>query len=498
MQYVIAVFDVGKTNKKVLIYSRELVVLDSAKKSFDTVIRDGVETEDVGAIEEWFLATLRAFARSYDIRVIAVTTHGATFACIADDGELSVPVVSYTHEPGDDFHDEFYTLAGDKDSLQRETATLELKALINPAQGLYFLKKTYPDAFAKTRAILFYPQFFGYRLTRQVAADYTYVGCHTYLWDFGRDTWSSVAEKLGIVDILPKKIGRSWDVLGRISRETAEKTGLSEDTIVTYGIHDSNASLLPYLIKKTDEDFVLNSTGTWCVAMHPMDTVFFRDDEIGKAVFYNISPLGSPVKTSILLGGLEFETYTDVLKNLDHTEIFPEYNRSIYARLIEDRSIFIVPGVVPGTGMFPNSEAHIVEKGKKYPLEGIRNGSNVPAFLNDYPVAYAALNLSLAIQTKFALESVGATDGVSIYTEGGFRDNPDYNHVLSALMPESPVHLTGIKEATSFGAAMTARLAYENAPLKSLFDAFEIETQRVRTESFDGLDEYVRDFMELV
>ncbi|MFW6215469.1 MAG: FGGY-family carbohydrate kinase [Alkalispirochaetaceae bacterium] len=494
--YAIAVFDVGKTNKKLLIYSEELELLDSVYRSFPVRVEGGVEVEPIDEVELWLVENLRRFAGAYAIRVVSVTTHGASFVGVDAAGEQSMPMLSYTHEPGDAFHEEFYNLVGERGELQRRTATMDLGALINPAKGIYFCRKHYPEAFERTAHILFFPQYWGFRMTGEVAADYTYAGCHTYLWDFEGWDWSHVADTLGIREKLPQRIGRSWDLLGTITEDFAEKSGLHPDTVVTLGIHDSNSSLLPYLIKKKDEDFVLNSTGTWCVAMHPTDTVAFAEDEIGKSVFFNISAFGTPVKTTLLAGGLEFETYTEILKSIDGTPQLPDYNRPLYKRLIEERGHFVLPSVLAGTGQFPSSKPRVVENGAVYHLEEIREGRRIPEFFNDFPAAFAAVNLSLAIQTEISLKRVGLTDGVSIYTEGGFRNNPDYNALLTAFFENSPVYLTGMEEATSFGAALLAKSAQEETPVEGLGELFEIETQEVRRESFEHLREYVAAFME--
>jgi sugar (pentulose or hexulose) kinase len=273
---------------------------------------------------------------------------------------------------------------------------------------------------------------------------------------------------------------------------------LDPGTIVTLGIHDSNASLLPYLLKKHDEDFTLNSTGTWCVAMHPMDQVYFDREEIGKAVFYNMSAFGQPVKTSILMGGEEFDTYTALLKELNSTNELPEFNRGLYERVIQSRSQFIFPSVVRGTGQFPDSLPRVYENGEWYSLEEIQARERVPEFFYDYPVAYAVLNLSLAIQSRIALGRVGVASHGTIYTEGGFRNNPDYNALISAFFPDATVALTGMKEATSFGAALLARTAMEGVDIHRLTDEFSFSTQAVREERFDGLEEYVSEFMRLL
>jgi len=497
MEYAVAVFDVGKTNKKVLIYDRELHLLDSAYKVFPTLFVDELEVEPVEEVERWFFEQLRHFAARYPIRVISITTHGAAFVCIGEDGKPALPVVSYTYEPGEQFHEQYYREVGERTHLQRTTATLELKALINPGKGLYFARQKFPREFARVRHILFFPQYWAFRLTGQIAADYTYAGCHTYLWDFIRNDWSEVADRLGIRNLLPQRVGRPWDVLGTVTAAVAAQTGLAADTIVTFGIHDSNASLLPHLIKRKG-DFVLNSTGTWCVAMHPAKLVQFAEEEIGKAVFYNISPLGAPVKTSILMGGLEFETYTAILKQVCGRTDFPPYDRERYRRIVSEKRLFILPGVVPGSGQFPDSVSRVVEDGTVFSLEEVRSGAHIPAFFRDYEMAYAVLNLSLALQTRTALERVNLVPGVSLFTEGGFRNNVDYNRLVSTFFPGSPHALTDVSEATSFGAALVGRLAVEQGDPVSLSHTFEIEDTPVPGDTFEGLEEYSSTFYSLI
>jgi sugar (pentulose or hexulose) kinase len=497
MEYAIAVFDVGKTNKKLLIYDRDLTLLDSTYRVFPTIELDGLEVEPLEAVEAWFLQELSRFARTYPIRVITVSTHGAAFVCVGSDGNPALPVVSYTYEPGDAFHDEFYREVGDRDHLQRTTATLELKALINPAKGVFFAKRRFPKQFEAVRHILLFPQYWGFRLTGNVAADYTYVGCHTYLWDFAAGRWSEVADRLGIRDLLPERVGKPWETLGTVSAAIAAQTGLDPGTLVTFGIHDSNASLLPHLVKRQDS-FVLNSTGTWCVAMHPAERVEFAADEIGKAVFYNISPLGKPVKTSILMGGLEFETYTELLKASTGRTDFPAYRKQTYERILAERRFFILPGVVPGSGQFPHARSKVVEDGVVYPLEDIQTGRRVPGFFSDLETAYAVLNLSLALQTKIALERVNLKSGVSLYTEGGFRNNKDYNRLISTFFSGSRHALTNVREATSFGAALVSRLAVEQGEPEELAHTFEIEDTAVPAETFSELDAYASAFYDLV
>ena len=497
METYIAVFDVGKTNKKVMIFDDKLELVDSVTENFSEYTEDGVNYERIEEMTEWFLDSLKGFSSRYSIRAVSVTTHGGTVACVDGEGRRVLPQVAYTTDPGDDFHDEFHERFGSVEDLQRTTATPPIGCLTNTAKLIYYMKKNYPAEFDKVDTILSFPQYFSFVLTGEKGAEPTYVGCHSYLWNPHEMKWSSVARDMGIVDKLPTRISKSWDVLGTVTPEMAKRTGLSTDTVVTMGIHDSNASLLPYLVEK-DEEFVLNSTGTWCVLMHPAREVTFQEDELGKPVFYNQDVFSRPVKTALVMGGLEFEVWSEILKELNDKKGYPAFNSVLYRKLFWENSQFIFPSVQKGTGQFPDSEPRAVEGGRSYPLEDIRSGRDVPPFFRDYTTAFSALNVSLAIQTKIALERAGAVDGTTIFVEGGFRKNPDYNALLSALFPKSTVYLTNLSEATAFGAALIAKASLDDKDPRELADLFEIETKKVEREQFDGLTQYGASFLELL
>ena len=255
MDKAVLVFDVGKTNKKLLVFDENLKIVDSIYTKFDSYEKDGVFFYDMTDVKSWLFDGIKQLGEKYPIEAISITTHGATWAPIDKDGNDVMPVIDYVTPVPDSFHDDFYREMGDRKELQRNTATPDIGALINPAKGMYFMKKNFPDEWAKTAHILFYPQYFGYLLTGNIGAEGTYVGCHTYLYSFENDGWSSVADKLGVSDRMPDKIGRSWEVLGTLSESAVERTGLKSDVIVTMGIHDSNSSCFPTFFRKRIPSF---------------------------------------------------------------------------------------------------------------------------------------------------------------------------------------------------------------------------------------------------
>ena len=496
-EYHIAVFDIGKTNKKLIIFDSALNILDVEKTNIEEYELDQVKHDKLEEIENWFLDQLKNKSSDYNIKVISISAHGATFTCIDDKGNLSVPEISYTTDPGSDFHDAFYKKFGSRAELQKVTGTPDFNLLLNVAKGIWFVKGRFSREFDKTKYILNLPQYFCYKLTNKAVADPTYVGCHTYLWDFIRNDWSAISDKLGIRKLLPAQIKNPWEILGKITEDVAVRTGLDNDTLVTSGIHDSNASLLPHLIT-SKEDFVLNSTGTWCVIMHERDKIKFNEDEIGKVVFFNLSPFSKPVKTAIFMGGIEFEAYDQILGDIHGKKKIPGFDQKLYHTITSEKQQFILPGVTPGTGQFPGSKARIIEHGKVFNFEDVKKGKCLPAFFKDRETAYAVLNLSLAIQTKISLDRSDMQNGMPVFTEGGFSQNEAYNMLISAFYRDSEIYLTNLNEATAYGAALIAKAAIEGRHPRDLSEFLCIQKILVRKSKLTRLDDYLHTYLKLV
>jgi len=484
MKYAIAVIDIGMTNKKVAVYDDSLRELEARYRVLDPIVINDLHCHDLDAMEEWFLIELKLFAQKYNIKAISISTHGATFVCVGKDGKAALPCVYYTHEPGEAFHNEFYTRFGDAQELQVKTGTPEFKAMINPAKGIFFVKKMFPSEFKNVTSVLPYPQYWGFRLTGKAGVESTYMGNHTYLWDQTDSRFSSVARDLEIANLIPGKMSKSWDVLGTIKGEVAANTGLPEDVIVTMGIHDSNSALLPHFAKKGESGFILNSTGTWCVIMNPIGKYGYSDDEIGKVVFFNISAFGTPIKTAIFLGGLEFETWSTLFQKLHGRNDNPQYNDEIYRSILKERKLFLLPELTQGSGQFPLSKARVTIEGKNYFYEKITEK------FADYETCYAILRISLVMQTLTALERAGLKKGYDVFSEGGFRKDESYSRLLSSYLNENKVFLTNINEASALGAAMIAKMAIEGKSLNELAQDLDISYIEQKKENFYELENY--------
>lgn len=484
---VIAVLDVGKTNKKLSIYNRRFQILDEARITFDPVIFQEWETEPVNKLLIWMKAALKKFSIRFHIRAISITTHGAACATLDAEGQLTHPVVSYTCPRGANIQYLFYKTFGLPESLQRSTCSADI-GFANIAKILFQLKTLRPQAWAKTTRALFYPQYIGYEICGGMAMEPTYMGCHTYLWNYDENEWSHVAKQIGVDQLFPEKMNRAWDCLGRVKPNWAQECGLPADCLVTVGIHDSNASLLPYLAKNL-ANYILNSTGSWCVGMKPSTAHDFANDEIGTKTFYNLDALGRPVKTSIFCGGMEYEQFSRFTyqKNLDSLESLQD--------VVKSNDLFIIPGVLPGGCAFPTTRPRVISKGQTRDLEELKKTGEKP-FSTLSQQYFAALNLSLAFQTRSMLMRCGLTRDTTVFIEGGFSHNKAYCSALATLCPECTIRTSTLKEATSLGAAMLGWMLAEGVELHQLGHDIPIPSEPVPPLAMPDLDKYEKAFHE--
>ena len=490
-----AVLDIGKTNKKISIYNENFERQESLVKEFNEQTVDGLQVEPVEETWEWFLNSMKDLASRYAVSAVSVTAHGGTFVCVNDDGVITVPVLSYTNDPGEDFHDDFYDRYGGPVKLHREMATPDMPGLGCVAKAIEFSRQRFPVEFQATTHIIPLAGYFAMRLTGKASADSTSLGSHTGLWDFDTGYYSNLVDQLHIRHLLPGEVSQPWDVLGTVSPDVSRQSGLDENVKVAAGIHDSNASLLPYLLRENN-GFMLLSSGTVMVVMRPHEKAIVDDNMLGKSVFYNQGALGKPVKTVLFLAGLEFEANMGQLHAAEGGNGYPEFSEEITGDITSRLEDFILPSIVP-FGIFPESMARVINEGRTIPFGQIAMGDRPPLY-SDYSRGYHVLCLSVAIQTLVALRQGGMKPGDTIYLEGGFSHNDAFTRIMASLLEEQKLVTSSLDEATSFGGALVAAAAAEGVHPGELAERFTVEYNPVTGNKLPGIEAYVDKFMDLV
>ena len=96
----------------------------------------------------------------------------------------------------------FYGKYGPVDEFSRVTGSLKL-GMLNTGMHLYWLKEERPEVFDRIKFSLHLPQYLSYLFTGVPVSEYTSVGCHTILWDYGKNRYHDWVAKEGIDRVLP-------------------------------------------------------------------------------------------------------------------------------------------------------------------------------------------------------------------------------------------------------------------------------------------------------
>jgi len=139
---VIAIFDIGKTNKKFFLFNEDYKIVEEYSKNFlEIQDEDGFACEDIQALSNWIINTLDQFLQSetYDIKAINFSAYGASFVHIDKTGNPVTPLYNYLKPYLPDTEEKFYQKYGSRETIAVETASPALGNL-NSGFQLYALK----------------------------------------------------------------------------------------------------------------------------------------------------------------------------------------------------------------------------------------------------------------------------------------------------------------------------------------------------------------------
>jgi sugar (pentulose or hexulose) kinase len=425
MSGAVAVFDVGKTNIKLAVFDRAGKLLAERSEANAPLAPDAespylrLDTEGAWA---FLLGALTEFGARLPLEAITVVTHGCGGVLVGDEGVLAPP-----------FDYEFDGLEVDRADYEaarppfEETLSPRLPRGLNLGQHLFYLERHFPAEFSRATAFLCYPQYWSWRLSGVMASEATILGAHTDLWRPNEGRLSSLVEKRGWARLFPP-LRRAWETLGTLKPEIAALTGLSPSVRIVCGAHDSNASLVPFLMSRRDP-FTLVSTGTWVIVMAAGGKG--RLDPAAD-MLANVDVRGRPVPTARFMGGREFA----VLVGSEQAEA-----READIAAVVASGAMAMPAFSDQGGPFAARKGRIV--------------GEPPAA----PAARAALaTLYVALMTAHMLDRLEAPG--EIIVEGGFNRSPAYAAILKGLMPGRPL----VMAPTSGAAEGAALLAHWDDP----------------------------------
>lgn len=428
---VIAVFDIGKTNKKIILFNCKMKVVHEEEYKFSQITDDdGFECDDIERIEEWIKSAILKFVHSdkYDLTDINFTTYGATMVCLDEEGRRVTPAYNYLKPLDERIPESIYKRHGGRDEFCRRTASPAL-GMLNSGMQVLWLKKNKPQLYSKIKHVLHLPQYISYTVTGKIYAEHTSIGCHTALWDFDNMNYHQWINQLGLNFPEPVPV------------ETFNEITIDGKKIrVGIGIHDSSSSLAPYFSESIGR-FILLSTGTWCINMNPFNSETLTAEQLDNDCLCYMSINRQPVKSSRLFLGHMHETAAK--KIADHFGNPEDY----YKNVKYDRKLsFSLKEKFREKTVFFQDEPLSREFRERIDMYQFRN----------FEMAYHQLMNELGYLT---IESVNlilpkSNDISNIYITGGFSGNEHFLNLIKDYFREKKVYTSEISNASALGAAL--------------------------------------------
>lgn len=445
MVNVILIFDIGRTNKKFILYDRNYKVVEEKSVVIpDVKDEDGYRCEDLESVTQWLRISIsNTLNKDYGIKAINFSTHGASFVHLDSAGKPVTPLYDYLKPVDQSIHDEFYCQFGDERKFSTITGSPALD-MLNSGVQLFWLKKNKPEIFKNIRISLHLPQYANFIFSGKKHADITSIGCHTGLWDFKKRQYHHWLKEQDLNHLLPLPE----------NPENFDEVKFGDKTIpVGIGMHDNSAALLSFEYSST-EPFVLLSSGTWNITMNPYLKRELNKENFRKDCLYYLLKLDKKVAASRLFLGNEYQYQVERLskkfgKSADyHTSV--KADEKLFRKVIDSQSAssFFSPVTMKGTGPYPD----------------LVSTENKLDCFSSFEEAYHKLMLDLVCLQKKSIMQVSG-DIKRLYVSGGFVKNKIFMELLCAFLPDWQIFIAENPRASALGAALAMHQVWNNTPI---------------------------------
>ena len=407
----IAVLDVGKTNKKLILFDPDYrIILEETEVLPETTDEDGFPCEDLAALNGWLERSIGSLQKlsNLQIRAVNFSAYGASLVHIGKDSSPRGPLYNYLKPYQPEWRRHFEERFGSMESICLETASPDLGSL-NSGLQLYRLGFFDPAYREEVSYALHLPNYLSWFFTKRPISELSSIGCHTLMWDFVRMGYHSWICETGLNSFLAP--------LHPAERPVTAAKG-AEGLVYGTGLHDSSASLIPYL-RMGGERFVVISTGTWSISLNPFNKEPLRPIELRSDCLSYLTPYGDQVKASRFFAG---PTHDKIVSRV----------REFFHRVPDLQTLRFNPKWFDPSGEV--KELHSYASPEE---------------------AYHHLMWRFVQQQKQSTDfSIGSSGVERLCVDGGFSRNHVYMQLLAQAYPDKDVFAAAVPQATSIGAAM--------------------------------------------
>ncbi|MDO6792051.1 FGGY family carbohydrate kinase [Tamlana sp. 1_MG-2023] len=431
MKKVIAVFDIGKTNKKIFLFDKDFNVVYTNSIRFEECVDDDNDPcDNIEAIEIWIQKEIKTIQenKEFSIKAINFSTHGATLVYLDEDGKRITPLYNYLKPLDLDFTP-FYDANGGVEEFSRKTAS-PAYGMLNAGLQMYWLKQCKPHFYSKAKNILHYPQYLSYLFSNKITSDFTSVGAHTAIWDFDNMQYHEWLAKENISLPQPKP-----------GKNAALSIVNGQEMAIGKGLHDSSSSIIPLLEdhENSNREFILLSTGTWIICMNPFSKETLTDEQLKSDCLCFMTPDKKQIKSSMQFLGRVHEVNAIALSEYFSVEkshfLELKLNKKLCSEILSKGESIFFPGTIADDF--------------KGDLKQLNN-------FESYELAYYQLIYEIVQRVHQGITRILDADNKlkDVYISGGFNRNDIFVEYLQQLMPEQKIQFPKGKNASALGAAL--------------------------------------------
>jgi len=435
-QEVTAVFDIGKTNKKFFLFDKDLQEVKQEYINIPPIAdEDGYPCEDLAVLTAWVREKINevCVSSAYQLIGLNFSTYGASFVNVGDNGEPVTPLYNYLKDFPEDLQKTFFETYPEETNNQ-ETASPTL-GMLNSGLQLYWLKKRKPEVFKQVHHSLHLPQYMSFIFTGKYVSEPTSIGCHTRLWDFNKQRYHAWVKEEGIDRVLADIVPTTHVIPTKICGQMVN---------VGVGIHDSSSALAAYLAR-TEEPFILISTGTWSITLNPFSQESLSVSDLKNDCLNNLTIHGKLVKVSRFFLGNEFDHQ---LKKLN--AVFGK-DTNYYKTVAADEDLIqkIKGGKIHNT-FYPETILRSPFIADLFPENQWK-----PEACGSFEEAYHQLVWGLTrIQVESFLLAKGNSDISKVFIDGGFVHNEVFINLLKHFLEGYSLEFSDVPLGSAYGAAL--------------------------------------------
>ena len=429
---VILIFDIGKTNKKILLFNEQYEVVWKESVNMPEIKdEDGFPCDDLTAITNWISTQLKQLSKQKDFEIVAIncTAYGASMVYLNEKKQSFLPLYNYLKPYPPEILEKFSTSYPDW-----PVATASpVSGNLNAGLQLYRIREQQPEIFRQIRYACHLPDYISFVISGNLHAEVTSIGCHTGMWDFKRKQYHRWLSQEEMLQLLPP--------IQKASETVAIKDGTGNWHAGT-GLHDSSAALVPYL-KQFRQPFLLLSTGTWSISLNPFNNHPITKEELEQDCLCYLTPDATPVKAARLFAGAIHEQQVQRIGEFFH--VSPAYFSTIpFNALLVKRQQYKFDRVyTPGT-FYQRDLSEFSTHDEAY-----------HHFVHD-------LVEQQVVSTGYVLHG---TRPRKIVVDGGFSKNEVFMHFLAMAMQDYEVSAATVGEASALGAALIIHERWNAQPV---------------------------------